>query len=58
MYITTIVFTLAAWVVGLVLDANLGSSQFSLFFRVLLPVLTMGLCLLRAINEINRNKDE
>ena len=52
MYITSIVFTLIAWGAGLLLDANIhfGDPQGFLCLRVLLPVLAMGLCLLRAIN--------
>lgn len=53
MYITSIVFTLIAWGAGLLLDANIhfGDPQGFLCLRVLLPVLAMGLCLLRAIKE-------
>ena len=53
MYIAAIVSTLAAWALGLVLDANIqfGDPQGFLCLRVLLPVLAMGLCLLRAENR-------
>ena len=60
MYIATIVFTLVAWVLGLVLDANiqLGDPQGFLCLRVLLPVLAMGLCLLGAIREQKTDGDK
>lgn len=59
MYIKAIVFTLVAWFVGLLLDANidLGEPQGFLCLRVLFPVLVMGLCVLGAIKE-NKNKQE
>lgn len=56
MYITTIVFTLVAWIVGLLLDANIDCNNLDfLCLRVLLPILAMGLCLLRAIKENRSN---
>ena len=57
MYITSIVFTLIAWGAGLLLDANIhfGDPQGFLCLRVLLPVLAMGLCLLRAMKENKRD---
>lgn len=60
MYITSIVFTLIAWGAGLLLDANIhfGDPQGFLGLRVLLPVLAMGLCLLRAIKENKRDGDK
>ena len=60
MYITSIVFTLIAWGAGLLLDANIhfGDPQGFLCVRVLLPVLAMGLCLLRAIKENKRDGDK
>lgn len=60
MYITSIVFTLIAWGAGLLLDANIhfGDPQGFLCLRVLLPVLAMGLCLLRAIKENKRDGDK
>lgn len=59
MYITSIVFTLVAWIAGLLLDANIGfNPQGFLCLRVLLPVLAMGLCLLRAIKENRRDGDK
>lgn len=50
MYLIAITATLSAWFIGLVLDANIhfGPDGF-LAFRVLLPILTMGLCILNAI---------
>ena len=52
--------TLIAWGAGLLLDANIhfGDPQGFLCLRVLLPVLAMGLCLLRAIKENKRDGDK
>lgn len=52
-YITAITATLFAWFVGLVLDANIGFGDPAGFlsFRILLPILAMGLCILHAIME-------
>lgn len=56
MYISAIVFTVAAWLIGLFIDANISIAVDGfLCLRVLLPILAMGLCLLRAFN---RGKDE
>ncbi len=57
MYIKAIVSTLAAWFIGLLLDANIdfGPRGF-LCFRVLLPVLAMGLCILSAVKESKPEK--
>lgn len=54
------VFTLIAWGAGLLLDANIhfGDPQGFLGLRVLLPILAMGLCLLRAIKENKRDGDK
>ena len=59
-YTHLIVFTLIAWGAGLLLDANIhfGDPQGFLGLRVLLPVLAMGLCLLRAMKEDKRNGDK
>lgn len=59
MYITAILSTLAAWFVGLVLDANIdfGDPMGFLSFRVLFPVLAMGICILRAIRENRHDQD-
>lgn len=60
MYITAIGSTLAAWFVGLVLDANIdfGDPQGFLCLRVLLPVLAMGLCILRTTRENKSAQDK
>ena len=60
MYITSIVFTLIAQGAGLLLDAKIhfGDPQSFLCLRVLLPILAMGLCLLRAIKENRRDGDK
>ncbi len=59
MYRKAIVFTLAAWFIGLVLDMNIEIPQLYgygfLCFRVLFPILAMGICILRAMKE---NKDK
>ena len=52
-YIQAIICTLAAWCVGLFADANIdfGDPQGFLALRVLLPILAMGLCILKAIKN-------
>ncbi len=49
-YLIAVTATLAAWFIGLILDANIdfGPDGF-LSFRILLPILVMGLCILNAI---------
>ena len=59
MYIVATVSTLVAWVIGLFLDANIGfNPQGFLCLRIILPVLTMGLCILRSIKENKDNQDK
>ena len=52
-YTTAIVCTLLAWFIGLFADANIdfGDPQGFLTLRVLLPILAMGICILRAIKN-------
>ena len=54
MYWKAILYTLAAWFVGLVLDANIdfGDPVGFLSFRILFPIIAMGLCILKNINDI------
>ncbi|MDD6063458.1 MAG: hypothetical protein SOV41_08645 [Oscillospiraceae bacterium] len=53
MVLQAIVWTVLAWFAGLLLDANLSLQPAGfLCLRVLLPILAMGLCILR---EIRRN---
>lgn len=47
-YLSAVTATLSAWFIGLLLDANI-SFGIDLAFRILFPVLAMGLCILRAI---------
>ena len=60
MYIIAVASTLAAWVAGLILDANIafGDPQGFLSFRTLLPVLAMGLCILKAIGGKKNGADK
>lgn len=54
MYIGAVISTITAWFVGLVLDANVSQDMIGfLELRTLLPVLTMGLYILKAINNKN-----
>ncbi len=46
-YLLAVTATLAAWFVGLLLDANI--SEGFLALRILLPVLAMGFCILSAV---------
>ena len=58
MYIKATLFTLAAWFIGMVLDANLDwSPKGSLCLTVLFPILVMGLCILKAIKESRGNQE-
>ena len=52
-YTTAIISTVVAWFIGLVLDANIdfGDPLGFLCFRVLFPVLAMGLCILKALKN-------
>ena len=52
-YIIAIICTLAAWLIGLFVDANInfGDPQGFLVLRVLLPILAMGICILKAIKN-------
>lgn len=58
MYWKAILSTLAAWFVGLVLDANIdfGDPIGFLSFRILFPIIAMGLCILKSINDIKKDK--
>ena len=52
MYLQAIVWTVLAWLAGLILDANIGLQPAGfLCLRVLFPILAMGLCVLRAIKR-------
>ncbi len=54
MYIGAVLSTVAAWFVGLLLDANVSPDMLGfLELRILFPVLTMGLFVLKAINDKN-----
>lgn len=50
MYVQAIELTVLAWIIGLFADANIdfGDPAGFLCLRVLLPILAMGLCILRA----------
>ena len=56
-YTTAIICTLVAWFIGLLIDANIdfGDPQGFLALRVLFPILAMGICILKAI-ENNEKK--
>lgn len=52
MYITAIVSTLIAWFAGLFIDANIGFEPLGILcFRMLFPVIAMGVCIIRAIDK-------
>ena len=55
-YTIAIISALAAWFVGLFADVNInfGDPQGFLALRVLFPVLAMGICILKAIKEIDK----
>jgi len=58
MYWKAILSTLAAWFGGLVLDANIdfGDPVGFLSYRILFPIIAMGLCILKNINDIKKDK--
>lgn len=52
MYLQAAVWTVLAWFAGLLLDANLSiQPEGFLCLRVLLPMLSMGLCILCEIRQ-------
>lgn len=53
MYLKATAATLAAWLVGLLIDVNFGGDWQMLYLRVLLllPVLAMGLCILGELKK-------
>ena len=52
MYVAAVLSTVAAWFVGLVIDANLDfGPQGFLNFRMLFPLLVMGTFVLKAVNK-------
>ena len=55
-YLIAVTATLSAWFIGLILDANIDfNPEGFLAFRILLPVLAMGLCIL---NTIMKNRHD
>ena len=58
MYWITIFSTLAAWFVGLLMDANIdfGEPVGFLSFRILFPMLAMGLCILKSLNDMKKDQ--
>lgn len=52
-YKVAVICTVGAWFVGLLIDANIdfGNPQGFTCFRVLFPVLAMGICILKAIRD-------
>ena len=49
-YLIAITVTLSAWFIGLILDANIDINPDGfLSFRILLPILAMGLCILNTV---------
>lgn len=56
MYIEATLFTLAAWFLGLFADANIDfNPRGFLCLRLLLPIIVMGLCILKSIKEERRD---
>lgn len=56
--LTAILSTLAAWLVGLVIDANLFQPTGFLCLRVVLPVIVMGAFILAAVKKQGRPDGE
>ena len=57
MYWHAILSTLVAWFVGLLLDANIdfGDPVGFLSLRILFPILAMGLCILKSLNDLKKD---
>jgi F0F1-type ATP synthase assembly protein I len=54
MYIGAVLTTIVAWFIGLFLDANIGFEPMGILeLRILFPVLTMGVFILKVINDKN-----
>ena len=54
MYISAVLLTIVAWFIGLLLDANISPDMLGLLeLRILFPILTMGVFILKAINDKN-----
>ena len=52
MYLKATAATLAAWLVGRLIEVNVGAGDWQmLYLRVLLPVLAMGLCILGELKK-------
>lgn len=53
MYLKSTIFTMIAWLIGLILDANIpfGDPMGFLSLRILLPILAMGLCILHELRR-------
>ena len=49
-YLIAVTATISAWFAGLLLDANIDFNM-DLSFRILLPILAMGLCILNAVQR-------
>ena len=58
-YAKAIIWTLAAWFIGLLIDANIdfGDPQGFLCLRVLFPILAMGVCVLKTIKDYHSKSD-
>lgn len=54
MILKAMLLTIFTWFAGLVLDANLGYGETLGFtaFRVLFPILTIGICILSEIKKL------
>lgn len=55
--VTAVLSTLAAWIVGLLIDANLFQPTGFLCLRVVLPVIVMGAFLLAAIHKQKKDSE-
>ena len=57
-YSTAVMYTIAAWFVGLLLDANIdfGEPVGFLSLRILFPILAMGLCIMNSIKDSKKDK--
>lgn len=56
MYLAIVLWTLSAWVVGFVIDANLGYGETLGFtcFRILFPLITIALCIIYELKNSSK----
>lgn len=59
MYIKTVLSMLVSWLVGLLIDANIGYGDYCgmTSFRVLFPIISMAVCILSEIKKTRNGRN-